>query len=363
MKDYSKSFYEGELTEEQIREWMLNLYSLNRPHVPQSGFNVIAVHRIRFPGSGRVFYVAGVNVENKDMEVATCGEAGAIAAMITIFGYEAIITEGWILAAPKGEAIKVDVKGRLPIKDNLSTSCGVCRQRAIIYADKQNPVNVHTFALHDKKIKLTVPPVLALPLPFGYDDIQHKFKGKDGIEELTTEGIARRVIRQGILNNSEIFDWLKELALRSDSRASRIGKAAIVYFQGIHVAGAGIDNPAYTASISATRAAMSALVTNFGWQEVTKIWYFECPKQLINAAVVSDIFHMLGGSALQVLSEFSGKDRALVEVNVFNARGEVKTWTLEKLLPFSPTFNRDVENDSHVQKLLGEQPIQITSRL
>lgn len=160
-------------------------------------------------------------------------------------------------------------------------------------------------------------------------------KMEQNTPHLSTDEIRNRLMRQGtILDNMQIFNWLKDI--HSDNRACFADKSIVLRLNnGAYVAGVSVDNPAYTASISAARSAVSIMNAIFGQQHVSEVWYFERN----NTSVQANKFYLLSGSSLQVLSEFCN-NTSEVTVNIFSVKGSIKSWILSDLILCPPTFKR-----------------------
>jgi cytidine deaminase len=97
--------------DKNIRERLKDL--LRNAYAPYSNFRVAAA---TVDEGGNVHY--GVNVENQSFPVATCAEAGAIAALLVAGGKR--IKKLYLLSDPNIEAVP----------------CGACRQRLAEFGDE-----------------------------------------------------------------------------------------------------------------------------------------------------------------------------------------------------------------------------------
>jgi cytidine deaminase len=261
-------FRKGKLESGDIHKWLMELRA--HAHIPESGFAVSAVFR-----TPEDYYFAGVNVENPDHRLATHGEEGAIAAMVTALGKQATIAEGWVMGAGPGTP-----------EDFLPHCCGKCRQQIAAFAAPE--AAIHSFSLKGAVETTTVGAFL--PNAFTFRDYIRGFAPAPKTAAAPAD-IEGRLLRKGALAEEEVGAWLKEL--EPIDYASKTRQAVVLQLDnGSCVAGVRIEDAAFL-DISAAQAALAIAAAACGSFKVEKAWA-----------------HAGGGklplSSLQTLSEFSG---------------------------------------------------------
>lgn len=298
------------LTQDEIHDWLVSLRG--NPYVPGSGFDVTSVMKAKIGGES--FYFAGVNAENIDQRLSTHGEEGAIAAMVTALGKYAEITEGWVLAAPRGMKPESDD----PLADGACPCCGNCRQRIAGFADAD--VEIHSLSL-SKKNSNSLSVKELLPLSFSFRDFAPELiAGDQRVKTLLVPDIKtfeQNLVRQGKdLSVKDMFNWLS--SLEGADFASKISHSVVVRLDnGAYVAGVNVEDAAYTGT-NAVQSAMAIATAEFGSCAVTDVWSFakgRDEKVLPNNGIVP-----LPLSALQTLNEFAVGPN--VPLTMFTAGGE-----------------------------------------
>lgn len=290
------------LSPEEILAWLKDLRG--QPYVLQSGFDVTSVFRIR--SSQETYYVAGVNVENKELTVGTCAEEGAIAAAIAALGQDMEITEGWVMGAPRA-AVSSDI---------ACYPCGECRQRIAQYAPKNAPI--HMIAL-DGECKDTKTRDELIPHAFSFRDLQHQ--GEKSSQAVSHHDIETRLYRNPdtALNEAQLLAWLADVA--GDVRVSGRKESAILRLSnGIYVSGSKVENAAYPSGTNAVAAAVALMRARYGNQQIQEAW--------LSGGVPS-------GASLQILHQFAGSDMPL---SLYAENGITKKAALRQWLPAAPLF-------------------------
>jgi cytidine deaminase len=304
------------LSSAEIFAWLKQLRG--HPYVAQSGFDVTSVFKLR--AAGEIYYAAGVNVENRDFTMGTCGEEGAIAAAICAFGEQIDIVEGWVMGAPNGAETS----------DIACYPCGECRQRIAQYAAPETPI--HVVAL-DGSIKDTKTRAELLPHAFSFRDLQHtalheqQSNANTPVQLFETDG--------KILNNSEIFNWLGQL--RGDVRVSDYNETAVWRLQnGAYIAGVNIENAAYPSSTNVSSVVAALMHAHFGGQYVQEIWMHGFYNNAEKNANRANAYYAPSGASLQVLQQFA--QHPTIKLHCFNGQGETKTQPLAEILQQVPKF-------------------------
>lgn len=290
------------LPQEEIVAWLKNLRG--QPYVKQSGFDVTSVFRVR--SAQGTYYVAGVNVENKELTVGTCAEEGAIAAAVTALGHGMEIVDGWVMGAPRTAALS----------DIACYPCGECRQRIAQYASKEAPI--HMIALNGELKDVKTRDEL-IPHAFSFRDLQHQEKNM--AHAMPGRGIESLLYRSSDAapDEAQLMAWLAELA--GDVRVSGRREAVILRLSnGAYVAGSKIENAAYPSSTNAVAAAVAIMRARYGGQKIREAW--------LSGEAVS-------GAGLQVMRQFAESDMLL---NFCASEGITKKAALKQLLPSAPVF-------------------------
>lgn len=365
MNLYRKS--KTRLTQEEITQWLIDLRG--HPFNPASGFDVTAVFCSQVPNDDTYYYFAGVNVENSDHRLSTHAEEACIAAMVTAFGKNAEIVEGWVMGAPK--ALKPGSSE--PLADNKVSCCGKCRQQIVGLADAS--VKIHSVSLNGAIESTTVKEFLPNPFSFRQfiaelmDRINTTVGQVLGITAQSESQISvemksfeQQIIRIHELTEREIFEWLQQL--ESIDYASLSSHAAVLKLSnGSYVAGINIEEAAFV-SINPIQSAIAIANTAYKDVEVTEVWTYSklkkshaatiakptlsndqedksvltAFKQLSSAtSYIDETFTPLPLSAIQVLGQFASNT---VKINMFNAAGKTKTISLHESAREIPAFNR-----------------------
>lgn len=291
------------LPQEEIVSWLKNLRG--HPYVVQSGFDVTSVFRVR--AGHEIFYVAGVNVENKELTAGTCAEEGAIAAAVTALGHEIEIMEGWIMGAPRGA----------DSSDITCYPCGECRQRIAQYAAKEAPI--HIIALDGERKDTKIRDEL-IPHAFSFRDLEHQER-KASLSAMPPSPMEAMLYRtpEFALDDERLLAWLS--GLTGDIRVSGRKEGAILRLSnGAYVAGAKIENAAYPSGTNAIAAAAAIMNARFGMQKITQAW--------LSGGIPS-------GVSLQILHQFAGAD---MQLHFCEGGKIVQKAALKQLLPAAPLF-------------------------
>jgi cytidine deaminase len=275
------NFRKGKLSAAEVYQWLLAL----RPnaHVPSSNFSVTSVFRARAGGEDD-YYFAGVNVENDDHRLATHGEEGAIAAMVTALGKQAEIVEGWVMGAP----LSIKPGDKDPAADALCSCCGKCRQQIAGLAAED--AKIHYVTLNGKTSTTTVGAFL--PELFTFRSyIPGLVKDQGGAVSL------KNLTRKGPLDEGDIEAWLK--SLESVDYATKVTQSIILKLDnGFYVAGTKVEEAAFV-DISAAQAATANAVTAFGTRIVEEVWVYSKGRDEKRLLL----------SSLQVLLEFARDEK------------------------------------------------------
>lgn len=313
-----------QLSEADIYAWLIELRG--NPFVEQSSFDVTSIFKVK---SGKdTYYVGGVNVENTELTVGTCGEEGAIAAAVGALGREVDIIEGWVMGAPRG------AENNKEIPNVPCYPCGECRQRIAQYTSPEAPI--HMVGL-DGTILDTQTRGQLLPNAFSFRDLEHVASAVVPPALVPVKKVEDRLFREPSrdLNDAEIFAWMQ--GLQPDVRVSEFAETVVLKLDnGAYVAGVKVENAAYPSSTSAMQAAAAILNARYGYAKVQEVWSFGRENNPEKAANIRDIHMPMSGASLQVLGQFA--ENANVQVNVFNAKGAIIPLTLQKSLHRSRTF-------------------------
>lgn len=346
MKLFLKS--DKPLTKEEIRQWLRELRG--QPYNPSSHFDVTGVFRVKY-NADEYYYFAGVNVENEEHRLGTHAEEGCIAAMVTAFGKDAVIAEGWIMGAPD----HLKVGDNSPLADNKVTCCGKCRQQNIGFASSDTII--HSISLNGEHQQTTMGE--SLPQSFSFRDFAPELVQNLPKEPkpLTVEEIESKLIRQGKeLSEEEIFEWLQ--SLESVDYASQRGQAVILKLAGnTYVAGVKIEDAAYV-SINPIQCAMA--IANVACEKIAveAVWTLANKRKSDKDQALTQ-FHEyklnkhpkpLTLSAIQVLGEFA--QDLNIPIHMFTRNGEKTTIALHESAKFVPTFSRKKMDDKYKQRLV-----------
>ena len=315
--------HEENLSEEAIYQWLMDLRG--RPFVDQSNFDVTSVFKVQTE-SGQIFFVGGVNVENTELTVGTCGEEGAIAAAVGAHGQKIELIEGWVMGAPRGATEGANMP---------CTPCGECRQRIAQYTAPEAPI--HMIGLDGTLLDTKTRDEL-LPYAFSFRDLEHNGQAAAAPQLAHVGNPTHRLMREPgrELSEKEIFTWLN--GLQPDVRVSEFAEAVVLKLEnGAYVAGVKVENAAYPSSTSAMQAAAAVMNAGFGpGHQVTEVWSYGRYNAPDKAAAMEGTHHPLSGTALQVLKQFASEN---VEVHMFNSQGEMKEVTLDDALLHCRTFH------------------------
>lgn len=296
---------EKNLTEQDIHDWLIQLREYS--YVPASGYAVASV--IKTERAGRVFYFGGVNAENGEYNLSTHGEDGAVAAMVTALGPEAVISEGWVMGAPAGLTKDSDD----PYALMHGQCCGRCRQRIAGFAAPDTLI--HSVPLRGKIQSKTMGEML--PDSFSFADFKAQVVPpvKNGNHvDIDTKTIANRLCRQEPQDEKALWDWLQEL--HGVSRASGVEQSVVLQLDnGAYVAGVTIEDAAFT-GLSAVQTALAQATARFSGFKIKTA--FILSRSDDPAMLPADAVRPLSLSARQVLYERTDQEMELV---YFSAAG------------------------------------------
>lgn len=305
------------LPQQDVFSWLKALRG--HPYVAQSGFDVTSVFKVKTPVG--MYYVGGVNVENRELTTGTCGEEGAIATAIAAFGQDIDIVEGWVMGAPKG----------METSDIACYPCGECRQRIAQYTAPNAPI--HMMGLNGKKLDTQTRDEL-LPNAFSFRDLEHNGQAGDIPQLAPVRHITDRLFREPEqkLTDDEVFAWLR--GLRADVRVSQYNEMTVWRLaNGAYVAGVKVENAAYPSSTNVMAAAAAVMNTRYGRLPVQEVWTYGFHN---NASQREEKHYTLSGASLQVVHQFAASPQ--LRVHRFNHAGMAKSAALAELLPAAPAF-------------------------
>lgn len=308
------------LSQGDVLQWLRALRG--HPYVKASGFDVTSVFKVKTDAG--MYYVGGVNVENRELTTGTCGEEGAIAAAVGAFGQKIDIVEGWVMGAPSG----------MDTSDIACYPCGECRQRIAQYTAPDAPI--HIMGLNGKHLDTQTRGEL-LPNAFSFRDLEHNASGADVPELAPIAHVAQRLYRQpdAPLKNEDIFAWLS--GLRGDVRVSNYNEMTVWRLDnGAYVAGVKVENAAYPSSTNVMAAAAAVMNAHFGLQKVEEIWAFGFHNEASEQQKIHSHHYVPSGASLQILHQFAANTG--VKLHAFNGEGMHKTTALASLLPAAPQF-------------------------
>ncbi len=275
------------LSPSALTAWLRDLRK--HAYARQSHFLVAAVFRARTPAG--IVHVGGANVENPDLTLGTCGEESAMAALVTAYGPEVEILEGWVMGAPADATTS-----QIPC-----TPCGECRQRLAHFAGADAPIHAITL---DGATASTATVGALLPNAFSFRNLEEgtaKTRAADILHKHSPEAASGLLARHGtLLDTAALLGWLRQL--QSDARATKRHQAVILRSnRGAYVAGTRIENAAYPSSTEAAQAAVANLRGIYGPNDtVAEAWVLTR-----STTAVEDPFALSGGE-LQVLWEAAG---------------------------------------------------------
>ncbi len=365
MNLYRKS--KTRIAQEDITQWLIDLRGY--PFNPASGFDVTAIFCSQVPNDDNYYYFAGVNVENSDHRLSTHAEEACIASMVTAFGKNADIVEGWVMGAPK--ALKPGSSD--PLANNKVSCCGKCRQQIVGLADAS--VKIHSVSLNGEIESTTVKDFLPNPFSFRQfiaeliDKLTTTVAQAFGTAEqsltqlpLEMKSFEYQLIRSQELSERDIFEWLTKL--ESVDYASQSSHAAVLKLSnGSYVAGVNIEEAAFV-SINPIQSAIATASTAFKEVEVIEVWTYSKHKQSFSAAMskpnltndqddksvstafrqltsaipyIDETFTALPLSAIQVLGQFAPNT---IKINMFNAAGKTKAITMHESAREFPAYHR-----------------------
>lgn len=309
-EDYLVLREADDLSTEAVVSWLKALRG--RPFVEQSGFDVTAVFKVK--SNGRTFYVGGVNVENAELALGSCGEEGAIACAATALGQGIDIVEGWVMGAPRG----------METGDIAVYPCGECRQRIAQYTAPTAPIHMVTLSgvVADTKTRDEL-----LPHAFSFRDLEHNGIVGDIPELGAVPKVSDRLFRvpETPLDKDAIFNWLS--GLKPDVRVSQFSETVVLRLDnGAYTAGVKIENAAYPSSTGAVQSACAIMNARFGRRVVEEAWALGHYKDVGKAERQAGVYHPIGGAGLQILHQFA--TGSAMPVHIFNSEGSVETAAL-----------------------------------
>lgn len=365
------------LSEQEIREWLIELRA--NAYTPASQYNVASVFRVKHNGDD-TYYFAGVNVENPHHRSTIHAEEVCIAAMVTAFGKNVEIVEGWIMGAPK--SLKPGDKD--PLADNACTPCGKCRQQIAGFSDPS--VLMHGLTLNGQQQSHQVGELL--PKAFSYKNFLSEAIKQSSPNVVDSEAgftarhsVESRLIRQcGVhpLSIGEIHQWLRQL--ESVDYASKTSQVAILRLaDNDYVAGVTIEEAAFL-SVDPIQCAMGIAHVAFGSVCVEEVWVLSKqnqdknnnsnthPLSVFNAEAMrlfpqfmgfrkaskekssqEEEFVPLSLAAIQVLAQFAKNDQ--ITIHTFNASGTHIASTLQESTQLIPVFRRLDNPIKHYSRL------------
>lgn len=309
-----------DVSTQDVTAWLKALRG--RPYVAQSGFDVTSVFKINTAQG--MYYVGGVNVENRELTGGTCGEEGALAAAITAFGQEIDVVEGWVMGAPSGAT-----SGNIPCYP-----CGECRQRIAQYTAPE--AMIHMIGVEGDILDSKSRDAL-LPNAFSFRDLEHTGEAVAAPALAEMGDVTQRLYRQSdsALTTEQIFDWLQ--GLRADVRVSHYNEMTVWRLTGgKYVAAVKLENAAYPSSTNVMSAAAAVMNARYGEQLVEEVWAYGFHNDAAKHEPMRDAHYQPSGASLQVLHQFAANPQ--VKLHQFNSRGMVKTAALAGLLPAAPVF-------------------------
>lgn len=296
--------------------WLRDLRK--RAYARQSQFLVAAVFRAKTPAG--VVHVGGANVENPDLTLGSCAEESAMAALVTAYGPEVEILEGWVMGAP----------ARATSSQIPCTPCGECRQRLSHFAAPETVIHAVTL---DGVIASSATVGALLPNAFSFRNLEEGAGGAtvEKMHNTSPESVSAFLARQGkLLPEPDLLAWLR--ALRSDARATKRQQAVILRSnRGAYVAGTRIENAAYPSSTEAMQAAVANLRGIYGADDrVTEAWVFT------HSEFAKDAPYPLSGGELQVLWEAAGGSN--IPLHHCTRLGIARSERLQNALRHAPKF-------------------------
>lgn len=278
-----------------LRAWLLRLRL--RAYAPGSNYKVADLLGMRCTGGG-VLYFGGVNTECLDHRQTVHSEECAIGFIVTAMGKQASIHEGWVMGAPGILTGPCDH----PMADQDGQPCGNCRQQILGLAASDD-IPIHCLSLNGNDNVKTIG--YLLPDAFQFEDYDEaaaveRMAARGALAPVDPSEILTRVIRQGVMTEAQVFEWLD--SLESIDYASRIGQSVVLRLEnGFYVAGVKVENAAYT-GINAMQAALGNATVNFGKVSVDAIYALSKPRRADMAG--DDLVYPLSLPSLQGLNEF-----------------------------------------------------------
>ncbi|MBS0286655.1 MAG: hypothetical protein JSR17_05125 [Proteobacteria bacterium] len=345
MKLFRKS--DKPLTQEEITHWLRDLRG--HPYNPSSHFDVTGVFRVKYNGDDS-YYFAGVNVENEEHRLGTHAEEGCIAAMVTAFGKDAEIVEGWIMGAPD----HLKPGDTAPLANNKVTCCGKCRQQNIGFASSS--AVIHSISLNGAHQQTTMGD--SLPDHFSFRQFAPELvnPSEKQPKPLAVEEIEAKLIRKGkALSDPEILEWLHNL--ESVDYASQRGQAVVLKLaDNTYVAGVKIEDAAYV-SINPIQCAMAIANVACDKIAVESVWTLSNKRKAQKDQALTQ-FHEyqfnknpkpLTLSAVQVLAEFAAHDQ--IPIHMFTRAGHKQTISMRDSAHMIPVLSRKKMDDKYKQRL------------
>jgi len=320
-----KNFRKGRLSDIEIMQWLRDLRK--NAYAPETDFSVTAVFRACVQGVDD-YYFGGVNIENIDHRSAMHAEEGCIAAIVTSFGRQAEIAEGWVMAASKG----LNAGDSDSAADTMISCCGKCRQQIAGLAGED--VKIHTITLNGRQSLTTVGDFLPDLFTFRQYIPELLVLKETNAPAPSFDKVKDRLIRQGGQTEDEIFAWLREI--ESIVYVSKVSQALVLELDnGTYVAGVKIEDAAFI-SMNAAQSAVAIAVSTFGERRIRNIWVYT--KGVDGREIPEDSFGTLTLPALQTLSEMAEHEE--IPIRFFMEGDDTVSMTLSEATRIAPTHRK-----------------------
>lgn len=311
------------LSDEEITAWLLSLRG--RPFVPGSQFDVSAVLKVTC--GRRIYYCAGVNVENADMPLSIHGEGAALSAMLAALGKGAQALAAWVMAAPR--ALKPGSTD--PHANHGGSCCGRCRQHLWEFAE--NPaMPVHIVALNGQVE--TRPIRDLLPDGFSFANFnQDAVKARQNAAQIPPpddEIVKARLLRAAAPDQNGILQWLRGLE-PVDYASQQSQSVVLVLDNQAAVAGVRLEDSAFT-GMNAVQGAVANATTAFGLFRIQHAYVLTHGENM-----PPDALSPLPLSALQILRAF-GSSR--LPLTFFTPAGTAYHSNVAAMASYAPTFEK-----------------------
>lgn len=320
-----KIFHKADnLSQKEIYQWLMDLRS--NFYSPTSNYSVSSIMKASY--GGETYYFGGVNCENVEHGLSTHGEDGAIAAMVVALGRCAVITEGWVMAAPwsllpDSDDPRVNIGG---------SCCGRCRQHISGFSNKNTVI--HSVSLKGDMKSSTISDLL--PQSFSFQDYSPEISAdsvcRSDLQALGEDRVVAKLIRRDEQGEENIFEWLS--SLEGIDYASKISQRAVLRLDnGAYVAGVRIEDAAFT-GINAIQAALAVAQAEFGGFKVVALYGLSTARDI--GILPEGTLQPFSLSAMQSLNEFISHGDA--EVILFNGAGKRLSMTCEEAMRHAISF-------------------------